>query len=99
MRKIPLEVLILTALVMLAIGLIIGFLIGIDTMDRPVIVLDTSHEATLDKACLYNGIEKADYILYSGHSFMRDGQRCALFNNAVRSEFAQDWVEEQMEEK
>ena len=91
--------LILTALVMLAVGLVIGFLIGIDTADRPIIHLDTSHEPTLDKMCLLNGIEQADYIIYSGHSFMRDGQRCSLFNNAVRQAFLEDWVKEQMGEK
>ncbi len=91
MKLIPIEALVLVVLVSLIIGFIVGFLIGIEFNKVPIIIIDTSNEEMLDKACLYHGIEKADYIIYSGHSFERDGKRCSLFNNGFRSKCASEY--------
>lgn len=94
MKTTSIEALMLAILLSLMVGLVVGFLVGKDINGRPTIVIDTSNEEILDKACLYNGIEKADYIIYSGHSFIdTNGERCGLFNNAFRSKIASEQEE------
>jgi len=92
--KVDIGIVVLISMMMLLSGLTAGFIIGLDVNDKPVIVIDTSHEPTIDWFVRYHGLVESGcaYNYQGGFTFERKGETISLLTPGARSAYAKQAI-------